>query len=55
MLSDTWKIDKEDLSDSKLQRIRYSFVTPKKTLNMTVETDKYSSWVTEHLIKEKTK
>ena len=51
--SDNWRIDQEDLSDSKLNRIRYSFITPKKTLNMTVETDQYSSWVTEHLIKEK--
>jgi hypothetical protein len=53
VMSDSWRIEQEDLSDNKLQRIRYSFVTPKKTLNMTVETDKYSSWVTEHLIKEK--
>ncbi len=53
VLSDKWTIEQEDLSDSKLQRIRYSFITPQKTLNMTVETDKYSSWVTEHLIKEK--
>ena len=30
VLSDNWRIEQQDLSDSKLQRTRYSFITPKK-------------------------
>ena len=53
IVSDNWRVEQEDLSDTKVARTRYFFITPKKTLNLTIETDKYSSWVTEHLIKEK--
>ena len=33
--------------------MRYRFVTPSKTLTMALETNRYTSWVTEHLVKEK--
>jgi len=53
IVSDQWRIFPEILSDSQYDTIRYNFVTPKKTLSMILQSNEYTSWVTERLIKEK--
>lgn len=50
--SDNWRIYTEDFLD-KYPSTRYKFDTPGGTLSMTLQHDQHSSWVTEHLIKEK--
>jgi uroporphyrinogen decarboxylase len=51
--SDQWRIFPERLPDSHYETIRYNFVTPKKTLSMVLQSNEYTSWVSERLIKEK--
>ncbi|HNC23929.1 MAG TPA: uroporphyrinogen decarboxylase family protein [Opitutaceae bacterium] len=51
--SDQWRVRREDLPGRKYPATRWSFVTPKGTLSMVLESDRYSAWVVEHLIKEK--
>ncbi len=51
--SDQWRVRREELSGHTYPATRWSFVTPKGTLSMVLESDRYSSWVVEHLIKEK--
>ncbi len=51
--SDDWQIFPEKVPDPKYETTRYRFVTPKKTLTMTLQSNEYTSWVTERLVKEK--
>jgi hypothetical protein len=51
--NDNWRIEQEKVPDDKYPTVRYSFITPKKELTMILQSNEYTSWVTEHLIKEK--
>jgi uroporphyrinogen decarboxylase len=51
--SDNWRIQTEALSDPQYKTIRYNFITPKKTLSMTLQSNDYTSWVSDRLVKEK--
>jgi hypothetical protein len=51
--SDSWLIDHEDIAGQELPTTRYLFRTPKKTLTMVIQTNEYTSWITEPLVKEK--
>jgi len=51
--SDHWRVRREELPGHEYPAVRWSFVTPKRTLSMVLESDRYSSWVVEPLIKEK--
>jgi len=51
--SDNWRIIPEEVPNQKYPTTRYNFVTPEKTLTMTLQADQHSAWVTEHLIKDK--
>jgi len=51
--SDNWRIYPEPISSRGRPGTRYRFVTPEGSLSMVLEHDMHSSWVTEHLIKEK--
>jgi len=51
--SDRWRIYPETVADPQYDTMRYRFVTPKKTLTMTLQSNEHTSWVTERLIKEK--
>ena len=53
VVSDEWRIEREELPDPWFKVERYTFVTPKGSLQMTVKTDDKSSMVTEYPIKEK--
>lgn len=50
--SDEWRIEMEERSGS-TRKTRYTFVTPSGTLTMMLESNAYTSWVTENLVKEK--
>jgi uroporphyrinogen-III decarboxylase len=52
--SDQWIISTETLPHDEYQTIRYSFKTPKKILSMVLQSNEYTSWVSERLLKEKT-
>jgi hypothetical protein len=51
--SDQWRVRREEIPGREHPAVRWSFVTPKGTLSMVLESDPYSSWVVEHLVKEK--
>ncbi|MCC6416287.1 MAG: hypothetical protein IT582_10300 [Opitutaceae bacterium] len=51
--SDNWRFTKETLNGYEYPTVRQSIVTPRKTLTMVLQSNEYTSWVTERLIKEK--
>ena len=51
--SDNWRVHSEPVSGRKYPATRFRFVTPKGTLSMVLESDPYTTWVVEPLIKEK--
>jgi len=51
--SDSWRVEAQVLDGCEYMTTRYRFVTPGGTLSMTLQSDEYTSWVTERLIKEK--
>ena len=52
--SDRWRIFPEPVADPQYETVRYRFVTPKKTLTTTLQSNEHTSWVIERLVKEKT-
>lgn len=50
---ENWMITSEKLSDQPYKTVRYNIKTPKKVLSMVMQSNQYTSWVSEHLIKEK--
>lgn len=48
-----WRVETEDVPDPRYQTTRYRFVTPKGELTMTLQSNEHTSWLGEHLIKEK--
>ncbi len=54
VVSDRWRIYPEAVADPQYETVRYRFVTPKKTLTTTLQSNEHTSWVTERLVKEKT-
>jgi uroporphyrinogen-III decarboxylase len=48
-----WRVEIEDLPDPRYATTRYRFVTPKGALTMTVQSNEHTTWLSEHLIKEK--
>lgn len=51
--TDNWRISIEDLPDPEYQTLRYTIRTPKGNLTTVLQTNSYTSWVVEHLVKEK--
>ena len=51
--SDEWRIEMEDVPVEEGTRRKYRFVTPSGTLTMALESNRYTSWVTEDLVKQK--
>lgn len=54
VVSDKWRIFTRPVEDPRYETIQYSFVTPKKTLTTTLQSNEHTSWVIERLVKEKT-
>lgn len=53
VVSDNWRIETETLPNPEYRTTRYKFVTPRGTLSMVLQGNKYTDWVVEPLIKEK--
>jgi len=53
VVSDRWRILSETVPGQKYETLRYRFVTPKKTLTTTLQSNEHTSWVVERLVKEK--
>lgn len=51
--TDSWRIIAEDIPGQEYATQRYRFVTPKGELTMVLQSNQYTSWVNEYLIKEK--
>ncbi len=51
--SDHWRIEFEEIPDQQYKTFRYDFITPKKTLSMVTQANVHTTWVSEHLVKEK--
>ena len=51
--SDSWRVTFEEIPDPQYKTVRYTFRTPKKNLTLVLQSNDYTSWVTERLIKEK--
>jgi uroporphyrinogen decarboxylase len=51
--SDSWRFKIEKLDNQQYDTSRFSIITPKKTLSMVLQSDMHTTWVAEHLIKEK--
>lgn len=51
--SPQWHIEFEDVPHPKYQTTRYRIITPKGELTTTLQANVHTSWVVEHLIKEK--
>lgn len=53
IFSDNWRIEKENVPDPQFKSIRYNFITPDGDLSMVLQSNEHTTWVAEHLIKEK--
>jgi len=53
IVSDRWRITSRELEDPEYLTRRYTVTTPGGDLTMVVQGNDYTSWVSEHLIKEK--
>ena len=51
--SDQWRIFPQDIPGERFKTTRYRFVTPKGELSMVLQSDEYTCWVAEPLIKQK--
>ena len=51
--SSNWRITTEMIPDQQYQTVRYNFVTPRRTLSTVIQSNEYTSWVTERLVKAK--
>lgn len=50
---ENWRIETEKITGQAYDTTRYYIHTPKKTLSMVLQSNQYTSWVSEHLIKDK--
>ncbi len=53
IFSDNWRIESEFIPDPQFKTVRYLFITPVKTLSLVLQSNDYTSWLSEHLVKEK--
>jgi uroporphyrinogen decarboxylase len=53
IITDNWKIESQEIPDPKYKTVRYKIVTPKGVLTTVLQSNEYTAWVSEHLIKEK--
>jgi uroporphyrinogen decarboxylase len=51
--TDHWRIEFEELPNPEYKTIRYHFITPKGRLTMVTQSNSYTTWVTEYLVKDK--
>ena len=54
VVTEGWRVESEPVSGMEFPTTRYRFITPKGELSLVLQSNEFTSWVTEHLIKEKT-
>ncbi len=53
IMSDNWRIVSEPIDNDRYVTVRRSIITPKGTLTTVLQSNEYTTWVNEHLIKQK--
>lgn len=53
IFSDNWRIEQQELKGSKYKTTRFSIITPKGILTSVLQSSEHTTWVSEHLIKNK--
>ena len=51
--TDQWRFSSEDIPDKRYKTKRFNIITPVKTLSMILQSDDHTTWLREHIIKEK--
>ena len=51
--TDSWRFSSEDITGKAYPTKRLNIITPVKTLSMVLQSDEHTTWLTEHVIKEK--
>lgn len=51
--TDNWRFSFEDIPDNTYKTKRLNIITPVKTLSMVLQSDEHTTWLREHIIKEK--
>ena len=50
---ENWRLEREIIADDQYHTERYHIHTPAKTFTMVVQSNQYTTWVVEHLLKDK--
>ena len=53
IFSDSWRIEEEVLKDPVYHTVRYTVHTPGGSLSTVLQSNEYTTWVVEHLVKDK--
>lgn len=53
IITDHWRIEREPVNDPTYRTERYSIITPKGTLTTVLQSNDYTTWVAERLVKNK--
>lgn len=53
LMSATWRFEHQPVPGREYTTVRHAIVTPRKTLTLELQSNEHTSWVSEHLIKEK--
>jgi hypothetical protein len=53
VVSDSWRFSTQDLPHPEYRTVRLSIETPKGKLSTVLQSNEHTTWVTEHLVKEK--
>ena len=53
IVSDRWRLIREDIPHKEFKTTRHTIVTPKGNLTCVIQGNSYTEWVAEHLLKEK--
>jgi hypothetical protein len=51
--SDNWRVELESLEDPRYASQRFNIITPGKRLSMVLQSNEHTTWLAEHLVKEK--
>ena len=53
IVNDSWRIEAEEIPHQQYYTLRFRFITPKSELTMVTQSNEITTWVTEHLVKQK--
>ncbi|MDR1292357.1 MAG: hypothetical protein LBJ91_03040 [Clostridiales Family XIII bacterium] len=53
VVSDAWSVSVEETDSVKYHTLRYTIETPRKTLDIELQSNEYTAWLTVHPVKEK--